>query len=118
MEVFGHGLGFIASSLARIGVRGKQLVAPSADLSPCALEFQIELRARLLQDIELVRSQLGVPDSGAFRYRVHNRHSDRRRRHRLSLSAVRRSKLISAMGRLPDRQAEIALRFQLVNPNE
>jgi hypothetical protein len=58
MKAYGSAFNFIAPSLARIGASGKQLVAPSVELSRCALEFQIELRARLLKDIELVRSRL------------------------------------------------------------
>jgi len=44
MKTFDSALNFVAPSLARIGASGKQLVAPSVDLSRCALEFQIVRR--------------------------------------------------------------------------
>lgn len=108
-------LNFIAPSLARIGANSKQLVAPSVDLSRCELEFQIELRARLLKDIELVRSRLRDSHGAGLRCRVNSRYSDRRR---LSHPILHRTKLTSAMVSSPDRKVKIAQRFQLVNPTE
>jgi len=44
MKTFDSALNFVAPSLVRIGASVKQLVAPSVDLSRCALEFQIVRR--------------------------------------------------------------------------
>jgi hypothetical protein len=112
MKTFDSALNFVAPSLARIGASGKQLVAPSVDLSRCALEFQIELRARLLEDIELVRSRLKDFRGGGRGYHA-DRCSDRRR---LRHSILHRTRLTSA--RSPDRKVKIAQRFQSVNPTE
>lgn len=113
MKAFGSAPNFIALSLARMGASGKQLVAPSVDLSRCALEFQIELRARLLEDIELVRSRLKDSRDSGRGYRADGRRSDRRH---LGHSILRRTRLTSA--RSPDRKVKIAQRFQSVNPIE
>jgi hypothetical protein len=94
MKAFGGTFNFIASSLARIEANGKHLVAPSVDLSRSALEFQIDLRARLLKDIELVRSQLRDPNGAGQRCRANSQCSDRRR---LGHSILHRTKLTSAV---------------------
>jgi hypothetical protein len=114
-EVEMKALNFIASSLARIKANSKQLVAPSTDLSRSELEFQIELRARLLKDIELVGSRLSDSNGAGLRRRVNSRYSDRRR---LGHLILHRTKLTSAMASSPDRKVKIALRFQSVNPTE
>lgn len=115
MKAFGSAFHFIAPSLARIGEGGRQLVAPSVDLSRCALEFQIELRAQLLRDIELVRSRLRDSSGTGHRRRAESRHSNRRRS---AAPILHRAKLTSATVKSPDRKAKIAQRFQSVNPTE
>lgn len=108
---------FIGPSLARIGARGKQLVPPSVDLSRCAIEFQIELRARLLKDIELVRSRLRGPNGAGYSDCVLGRTSDSRRR-RCGHLNLRRSKMTPVMGNSVDSTTKITLRSQTVSPNE
>lgn len=115
MKAYGSAFNFIAPSLARIGASGKQLVAPSVELSRCALEFQIELRARLLKDIELVRSRLRDSNGAGHRCRADGRISDRRR---VGLPILHRTKLTSTTARSAHRKVKIAQRFQSVNPTE
>jgi hypothetical protein len=94
LEIEMNTLNFIAPSLARIGANRKQLVAPSVDLSRSELEFQMELRARLLRDIELVRSRLSDSNGDGLRCRRNIRYSDRRR---LAHPILHRTKLTLAM---------------------
>lgn len=115
MKAFGSAFHFIAPSLARIGTGGKQLVAPSVDLSRGALEFQIELRAQLLRDIELVRFRLRDSNGAGHRCRAENRNSDRRR---AGHPVLHRVQLSPTAARSSGRKAKIAQRFQLVNPTE
>lgn len=77
----------VGPSLARIRVSRKQFVPLSADLSRCALEFQIELRALLLKDVELVRCCLRGPNGVGSRYCGHPR-----RHRRFGYSSLHRTK--------------------------
>ena len=112
LEIEMKTLNFIVLTIARIGANSKQLVAPSTDLSRCALEFQIELRARLLKDIELVRSRSSDSNGTKLRCHVNSRHSGRRR---LGHPILHRTKLTS-VANSPHRK--IAQRFQSVSPTE
>jgi hypothetical protein len=106
-------LNFIAPSLARIKENSKQLVAPPEDLSCHELEFQINLRARLLKDIELVRSRLKDSNGAGFRRRLNSRYSGRR-----GYAILQRTNLASAMPSSPDRKLKIAQCLQPVNRTE
>lgn len=108
---------FIGPSLARIGARGKQLVPPSVDLSRRALELQIELRGRLLKDIEVVRSRLRGASVIGHGNRGRGRISDTQRR-RCGPSSSRRGKFAPVMGNSADSTTKITLRSQTVSPNE
>lgn len=117
MKGSGDTFKFIDPSLARIGARGKQLLPPSVDLSRRDIEFQIELRARLLKDIELVRSRLRGANGVEYSYCGCGRTSDSQRR-RCGQLSLRRGKMVSALGNGADSTKKIAARFQTVSPNE
>lgn len=85
-------LEFIRPPLTRIRTANKRLLPFSADLSSSALEFQIELRARLLKDIEVVRSCLIAPNGRGCSYHVG------RRRRPAQRASVRRTKVTSERG--------------------
>lgn len=105
----------LGRSLARIGTCGKQLVPLSVELSLCTLKFQIELRARLLRDIELVRSCLKDSDGAGYGCRARGRIPDNQRR-RCKHSTLRGSKLAPVNS--PAVMTKITLRSQTVSPNE
>lgn len=115
MKITGDAFKTIGPPLARIGVNGKQILPFSADLSRCALEFQIELRAKLLKDIELVRSRLRRPNGTGHSYSSRGRYTGSRQR-RLDRSGSHRTNLAPTNG--PDGQIKIVPLSQGVNPNE
>lgn len=115
MKAFGSAFNFISPSLTRMAASRKQLVAPSVNVSRGALEFQIELRARLLKDLELVRSRLRDSNGAGHRCRVDSRRSDRRRPDN---PILHRTKLNPNTAISQNRAVTIAQRFQSVNPTE
>ena len=96
MKVTGDAFKIIGPPLARIGVNGKQILPSSTELSRCVLEFQIELRAKLLKDIEVVRSRLRRPNGTSHGYWARGRYPGGRRR-RLDRFGSRRTKLLRQM---------------------
>lgn len=106
-------LEFIGPPLTRIRAANKRLLPFSVDLSSSTLEFQIELRARLLKDIEVVRSRLRATNGSGCSY-----HVGHRRRRPAQRASVRRTKITSDRGtKTPGVQLTITQRSQTVNSN-